>query len=180
MFCALAFSALYLIKGGAHFRIPVIGNAAQKPFFRYVFDNRLLSSLLCIPVCIIAGLPEWQAVIVAAAWFVANLPSIGEEIGAIGGYKGNWPSESEEDYVILTKAGGWKKGIQRGVFTGAVLSLFAWNPLIVMAGALFPIIVWCSYSVTQLITGKVRNEEGWVLYEALFGAALGLAFGLGV
>ena len=99
-------------------------------------------------------------------WFLGNKPSLGEIVGAIGGYKGNWREEG--------KTWGWKQGIQRGVFTGACVSLCLWNPAFIIAGLLFPILIWVGVSLEQLRTGKVAAS--WHFFEYLFGAAIGAAF----
>ncbi len=180
MIYIVIFSLLHMIKGGLLVSIPAVENAIKKPVFKYVFDGKIVSSLVCIPVCILAGFPEWQAMIFAAAWWVSMSPSLGEEIGAIGGYKGVWLDlDGNEDYTIKNTEGGWKKGVQRGIFTGAILSLAAWNPLLVIAGATFPVCVWCGISIGQLYSGNIQEHKGWRIYEGIFGAAIGLAFWMG-
>ena len=122
IFYSIAFSLIHLIKGGKHFWLRP--ELEEKPIFKHVFGARTLSTLLTIPVCLVAGFPEWQAVLFAVAWWISMFPSLGEEIGAIGGKQGNWPdAKPDEDYAIFNAKGGWKKGLQRGAFTGGILSL---------------------------------------------------------
>lgn len=113
---------------------------------------------------------EWVSLLGGLGWYIGNKPSVGEILGAIGGYRGTWHKLQGEE----TKWTGWKQGVQRGVFTGACISLFIWDPAFIIAGSLFPIAAWVGISINQLLTGKVNAS--WYIFELIWGAAIGAAF----
>ena len=105
--------------------------------------------------------PEWLSLLGGLGWWIGNKPSLGEIVGAIGGIKGTWNNE----------VNGWKEGVQRGVFTGACVSLSLWNPAFIIAGALFPVCVYAGVSLEQL--RKNQTSVSWYLFELIWGAAFG-------
>jgi hypothetical protein len=173
---AIAASALlYAVKGGQHGTVrryiaaraglkfdsagePYDMSITQAVLWR-VLDGKIVSSvgfgiLTLNPV---AGL----------CWLIGVAPSIGEEIGAIGGYKGNWRDEGQ--------LWGWKRGVIRGVFLGALLALAmpAQSTALIVAGAAFPAAYFAGVSIGQARTGKTR--PGWRLAEWIYGAVIGAA-----
>jgi len=120
----------------------------------------------------------WFFVSAVTLWLVAVSPKMGRIVGMIGGYKGNW-DEDENPYdndTSLEKAiEGWKAGIMRGVWIGAMMAIVFWNPIPIITGALFPVTAWAGVSFEQWRTGMVAASWHW--HEWLCG---GMCIGLGI
>jgi hypothetical protein len=91
---------------------------------------------------------------------------------------GNW-DENEQPYPLAKTARekaieGWKAGVQRGVFLGAMLALATGNVSFIVAGALFPVTAWIGVSIMQSVKNKL--DVDWVLHEVLMGAVLGATY----
>lgn len=169
--------ALMRIKGGGlgHVRRWLEAKAAlPEGFFRdalhKILDGGQLSAAGFLLLCVFLGAGWPVAMLGALGWWIGNKPSVGEIIGAIGGYKGTWHEFTGEE----GKWWGWKEGLKRGVFTGAMIALGLGHVPFILAGALFPVAVWVGVSVVQFYTGKVASS--WFLFEIIWGAALGACF----
>lgn len=133
----------------------------------------------------INGGPSYDLAITAGAvaalgWLAGVAPKMGRIVGDIGGYRGNWNADQEQYIRSEARAAainGWKAGVQRGVFMGAMLTLATDNLWFIVAGAAYPATVYLGVSIQQKITGKYAADWHW--HELLFGAVIGLAF-LGV
>lgn len=129
-------------------------------------QGKIIAAFGFAALCLCLKFSFLAAVLAGLGWWLGNKASLGEIEGAIGGFKGNWREEG--------KSWGWKQGLQRGVFTGACLAVFTWNPAFILAGALFPLCAWIGISFEQLRAGKV--QVSWYLFEILWGGCLGVAF----
>lgn len=170
----IACAALYAVKGGQHGRFKRMGGNAlgisydskgnpigklhlDQRIYQFLTDGKTISTLGFSLLCLnpLAGL----------AWLVGVAPSMGEEAGAVGGYKGNWRPEGA--------TWGWKRGLQRGVFLGAMLALALNDTLMIIAGASFPLCYFLGISIQQYRTGKIIAD--WHLAEWIYGAVVGVA-----
>lgn len=121
----------------------------------------------------------WRFPLAMTLWLAAVSPKMGRIAGMIGGYKGNWDRDEQpyDDPIesVMQAAEGWKQGLQRGVFIGAMMALLFWNPLPIIFGALFPATLWLGISIEQFRTKTVAAS--WIWHEFICGA---VCFGLPV
>lgn len=143
-----ATALLMRIKGGGLGPSPVSGRIISAGAF----------GLMCM-----VALDHMRGLLGGVGWWLGNKMSMGEIAGAIGGLRGNWRHEGAE--------WGWKQGLQRGIFTGALISVALWNPAFVVAGASFPLAYWMGITIEQLRTRTIAVN--WYLGEIIFGAFLG-------
>jgi hypothetical protein len=130
----------------------------------------------------VGGGPAYDLAIAAGAiaalgWLAGVAPKMGRIAGDIGGYRGNWDADQKPYPKKEGKAAaieGWKAGLQRGVFMGAMLALTTGNLWFIIAGATFPACVFVGISIQQKITRKTLADWHW--YEVIFGAVIGTAF----
>jgi len=163
-----ACAALYAIKGGQHGRVPLIAKLRKNKIMDGVLDGKVVSPLV---MALLAG------PLVGAAWLAGVAPGMGRIVGNIGGYRGNWMADETpypEELSGIYAAEGWKAGVQRGVFMGALLALATGNTAFIVLGALFPACAWLGVSVKQFTTGL--RVVDWVWYEVIFGAVIGAGF----
>lgn len=165
MFTVLACSGLFAIKGGQHGPLikKLIDRAWDHSFklgwiVEKATDGTLVSSVL---FGILMGSP-----LAALAWLTGVCLSVGEEIGSIGGFRGNWRPEG--------RRWGWRAGVIRGVFLGAMLALAIpdHSTGLILAGAMFPLCAFIGVSLEQLRTGAVSVSWRW--FEWIYGGVLGL------
>lgn len=163
-------ACLYAIKGGQHHSL-----SNRLDFLDGSYLSAFGFFLLCWAIS--AGNPFYAGL----CWFVANVPSMGEQAGGIGGYKGNWDDDEKPypDPAKRRKAAvtGWKTGLQRGVFTGALLCIGTGVIPFIYAGALFPVAYWIGISIEQWRTGQTVASWRWA--EWIYGGALGAALYMG-
>lgn len=111
----------------------------------------------------------------AIAWFTGWAMSIGEEVGAIGRLKLNWGPYVKWLGASEAREFGWKKGLHRGTFLGACLSLamysIAHNEIIILVAALFP----ATYFLGNEIYYRIHKSDSWFYAEFIFGAIIGAA-----
>lgn len=173
------FAIMVGIKGGLLGKIAdALGKKLQWKAFRknkiidFIFDGNFLSAVLS--GIFVGHYTTWLVgLLFAGAWFIGWIVSLGEEIGAIGRFGKNWGP-----YVdwLGAKAGrifGWKKGLQRGVFLGACLSLAMYsvpfNELLIITCTLFPLI----YFIGNDLYYRVHKADSWFYSELLIGGAIG-------
>jgi hypothetical protein len=98
---------------------------------------------------------------------------MGEEAGAAGDYKEAWGPYIDKGFG---RSYGIKKGIQYGCFTGAVMSMAVGSWCIFIAAATFPI---CYYLGNSFLRWRTNGEQrGWQYSEPLWGAVIGIGYGL--
>lgn len=169
--CILFFAALYAIKGGWLGKIPGFnGFMRSNKVLDFVLDGTRLSSLLA---GLFAGqfMPAPQAALFGLAWFVGVMVSMGEEAGAIGRAGRSWGPYIEW-LGGKGRAFGWKKGVQRFVFMGALLALATGYTGFIVAGAFVPVIYWLGSTLHYLI----HRKDSWAYAEPAVGALFGLVF----
>ena len=156
---------LYAIKGGSGASLFKNWNyvRGKNKLLDRLLDGKTASTLGMIVMAIILTGDVYYALALPVAWLLAVAPSMGEEHGAIGDYKEWWGpyrlKQFGRDYGI-------KKGIQRGVFMGALFTLVTgFTPFILFSGLFVPL-VWMGQSLNRLIL----KEPGWTLAEPLIGA----------
>ncbi|MET3414769.1 hypothetical protein [Methylobacterium sp. 1030] len=172
MIPVLVFAALMAIKGGWLGRIPgwtAFQNSNMAT--ERIFDGSIISA--CLAGLYVGMIHDPLAgVAFALAWFTGNAPSMGEEAGAIGTYRRGWGDYVEAGFP---RSMGWKKGLQRGVFLGACLTLPTFlddpSPWFILAGALFPAVYWAGQSLHYAF----HKTDSWAYAEPIYGAALGIA-----
>lgn len=112
-------------------------------------------------------------VLFAGAWFAGWTMSIGEEVGAVGRFKKQWGEYIDWLGPVKGKLFGWKKGLQRGAFLGACLSLamysIPYGEIIIIACALFPAI----YFLGNELYYKINKTDSWLYAEIIYGAVIG-------
>lgn len=191
MITVLAFSALYSIKGGWHWNIPGL-KALDHGVVGFILDGTRLSSILA--AIYIGHHADMQTgLLFGLAWFIGVCMSMGEEAGAIGRWGSAWgpylkwmpettfyrvpkplkPVLGRDVFPIQEgQLYGWKKGLQRGVFLGALLTLATGYTPFILAGASFPVAYFLGSSLTYLIT---KRPKSWTCAEPIYGAIIGMA-----
>jgi len=122
----------------------------------------------------------WPSLIFAAGWLLSVAPSMGEEHGAIGTTVRSWgpyvewmPEEKSLKLFGRTlwtypegRMYGIKKGIQRGIWIGAIMAAFTgYLPYIFWSLAFVPAVF-----VGQEIYWRVFKKNSWALSEPIIGA----------
>ncbi len=156
------------------------GGPDTMPAWFLKLDGSIVSSFGYAALCGIS-MPWYQALACGLAWFAANAPSIGEEIGAIGGYRGDWFSDRDGwiggrlfDWVRSDKLWGWCSLTLRGVYSGALLGLAAWNPWFLLAGLLMAPCYYIGVSIRQWETEAVTPpSRAWAWSEWIWGGVIG-------
>lgn len=134
----LFFTLLYPLKGG----------------FFFEKGDRVLSVIACAVFCYFMGLD----MLIPLAWLVSIAPSVGEEMGAYIG-KGQYIDKG------FGKEYGIKKGIQRGIFGGAVLTaVTGYVPFIWFS------LLWMPLGYVGMNMGEKFKFNGWAFSEFLIGA----------
>ncbi len=121
------------------------------------------------------GVPEYRlrfqpALMIAAGWLAGVAPSMGEEHGAIGRFGYSWGPYISDSF--FGRMYGIKKGLQRGVWMGACMTLATGFVPFILTSLLFVPAVFIGQEITYRLTGR----DGWALSEPIIGA---LVFGLG-
>ena len=181
----LIFSAIYAVKGGSLGYIPGFKKLKESnPVTDFILDGTRLAALLA-GAYMFAHVGMSEGAQFALAWFLGTIVSMGEEAGAIGHYRKHWGPYVEwmpeavrlfkfRGKEYFTRRGviyGWKKGLQRGVWMGAALTLATGYPGFILAGLTFPFCHFIGQSLWFRLTGK----DSWVLAEPLIGFVFGLA-----
>jgi hypothetical protein len=182
---------LYAIKGGQHGRIKYIAKLRENKIFDRLLDGKVLSTigfflLFGIYHSVLVGpavyeFPFFAALIASVGWLAGISPKMGRILGQIGGYRGNWDANEQLYPANERKAQaieGWKSGVQRGVFMGAMLALTTDNLWFIVAGLLFPVTAFVGVSIQQYINKSYAAD--WHIHEYLFGFVIGLAFLFGL
>ena len=190
MFYVLIFTAAMMVKGGwlgkmsfwnewkADRAEKMSGHIIPKLFAKVAdvaLDEKILSALIVL-IGLLAAQPDAElAIYTAFVWSIIIRVSMGEEAGGIGDYKENWG-----DYVqwLGPKKGrsfAIKKGLQYGGFFGGALACVYWSPWLFVAGLAFPLVYFIGSSLYRLI----HKSPSWAYAEPLWGALIGLAWGLG-
>lgn len=88
---------------------------------------------------------------------------------ALGGAIGWWVGMAPDVGQVMDelRKGNWKPGLQRGVYLGAAIALFTWNPAFIIPGILWPLAYWI---------GEKMDDKDWWFSEWLIGGLIGLAF----
>lgn len=189
--CTAVFAALYAIKGGSGYRFFPNWNYVREKNRVYdrLLDGKVITPLLACLFFYIATGDFGHAVLFAGAWLLAVAPSMGEEHGAIGRF--DFEELGRHDTLIdkikhsTTALGGYlrkdqthrgrfydvKKGLQRGVWMGAFMTLATGFIPYICFSFLFVPCVFVGQEIGYRITGK----DGWALSELIIGAVL---FGL--
>lgn len=163
---SVVFAVLYMIKGGWHWRIPYLKTLDHGVMGFFLDGTRLASILAALFIGAYQG--PWIGAAFGLAWFVGTIPSMGEEAGAIGRLGHQWGPYIEKGFG---SAYGWKKGLQRGVFMGAMLTLITGFAPFILAGALFPVL----HFIGQELHYRIHKQDGWAYAEPLIGFAMGVA-----
>lgn len=131
------------------------------------------------------GVPEYDLDVMAAAkfaligWLAAVAPSMGEENGAIGRVGHAWgeylewmPKVKDIDFFGQTlfsysegRMYGIKKGVQRGVWMGAMMAFALGSTVFIPYSLLYVPCVFIGQELYYRLTGK----DSWVLTEPLIG-----------
>ena len=168
LLCIPLFSVLYALKGGWHARLfpKLLEFMKRNPVADFFLDGTRLSTALCATALApLAGVQT--ACIFAVAWLLAVAPSVGEEAGGIGDYKENWGPYAEN----FEDSYAWKKGLQRGAYAGALLSLASGYTGFILAGLSFPAVYFAGSSVYRYFHGR----RSWAYAEPLYGGIMGIA-----
>lgn len=179
IFCAL----LYALKGGSGpylFKRWAELRATNKITER-LMDGKVISTIGAFLLALIGtadlvvllgerGVPEYSAhffvaLKFAAAWLLSVAPSMGEEHGAIGRWKHAWGEYVE---LGLGRSYGVKKGIQRGVWIGAIMTLATGFIPYIWFSFLFVPCVFIGQELYYRVTGR----DSWVLSEPIIGAVV--------
>ena len=181
------FGLAYAIKGASVFDFTKI--RAKSKILERLFDGKVLSTIMVG----IFGIVTYEGndlypLILMAAWLLAVSPSMGEEHGAIGYFSLRyWRFHDtllnrikacfvELDGYKSTYRGRMydvKKGLQRGVWMGAVMAFATGNLMFIPLSLLFVPAVFIGQGINRLIL----KRDGWTLAEPIIGAAV---FGIGM
>lgn len=188
LICGAVFAVLYALKGGSgpHLFKNWAYVREKSDFYDRLLDGKVISTILAfITVALfttsfpdLQTAQDWGVVkillmtpaLFALGWLVSVAPSMGEEHGAIGTSQGGWGQ-----YVVAVYPGterkafgrgyGVKKGIQRGIFIGAVMAAFT---------GFLPFVLWSLAFVPMVFIGQElyfrwKGQNSWVLSEPLIG-----------
>lgn len=155
-----------------------------RAFAKWFLDGSVIS-LFIVFVYVAASQPSLTvAALFALSWCLIWM-SMGEEAGAAGDYKEAWgdymeavypASHSKAGQLMFGRSYGIKKGIQYGAFCGAGMALAMGSWCLWIAGALFPLCYFTGNSIQRFVSGGAKR--GWVYSEPLWGAVVGLGYGL--
>lgn len=181
------FGLAYAIKGASVFDFSRI--RAKSKILERLFDGKVLSSIMVWVYGIIVFEGDvLYPIALTLAWLAAVAPSMGEEHGAIGYFSTRyWKFQDtlinrikscfvELDGYKSTYRGRMydvKKGLQRGVWMGAVMAYTTGELMFIPLSLLFVPAVWIGQGLNRLIL----KRDGWTLAEPLIGAAV---FGIGM
>lgn len=157
MLSILIFALAYTLKGG------------QFP----LYAGRLLSALLVFAYAINTSLDLSLSLMITTAWLLAIASSMGEEAGAIGRY-GHWWGEYREHG--FSRSYGVKKGLQRGVWIGAMFSV-----VMGYASLFIPVLgigFVAAHFIGQELYYRIHGRDDWKYSEALIGALIGFCYHL--
>lgn len=182
------FAALYAIKGGSgpfffsNWRYVRYKNR----FYDRLLDGKVISTILAFLfiAAFTANLTDLQtaqdpavykilllpSLLFAAGWLLSVAPSMGEEHGAIGTSKGAWGPYIDalrpDGFQYFGRTYGIKKGLQRGIWIGAIMAAFTgYLPFIFWSLAFVPAVF-----VGQEIWLRWRGSNSWALSEPIIGA----------
>lgn len=177
--CIIIFAAAYTIKGGSLGYIPVLKAFQNSGWLQgRIMDGKVLSTILVSSYaalsCPVEGMHAFAvAVWTAGMWLLAVSPSMGEEAGAIG-RMGHWWGPYKE--LGFTRSYGVKKGLQRGVWTGAVFAMVFGHAYIFIP--ILGIGFVAAHFIGQDLCWRITKTEGWAWAEPLYGALIGLSIAL--
>lgn len=170
LICMTFFALAYAIKGGS-------GNILENwnkvrnsnKILERLMDGKVLSTIMVFVFAVIAfeG-SEYYAVALPLAWLVAVAPSMGEEHGAIGDYKGALPGYLRQDQTHRGREYDVKKGLQRGVWMGAAMTLATGFVPFIWVSLLFVPVVFLGQCIDRL----VMENPGWKITEFFIGAII--------
>jgi hypothetical protein len=173
----LLFAVLYAIKGGSGNVFKNWNKVRERSkVLNVLMGGKFLSTLIVFlfAALISGGQPE-LAIFIPLAWIIGVSPSMGEESGAIGRI-----GEAHGEYIeYFDRRYGILKGIQRGVFMGACMTVATGYVPFILFSLLF---VPCTF-IGQDIYYRITGKDSWVLAEPLIGAlvyGLPMALWLGV
>lgn len=141
-------------------------------FAKWFLDGSVIS-LFIVAIYVATSQPSLVVTVLCALSWCLIWSSMGEEAGAAGDYKQWWGKYFDRGFP---RDYGLKKGVQYGVFVtfGMSLALGSWCPVI--AGATFPLCYFAGNSLYRWHTGK----RGWPYSEPIWGAVIGLGYGLAI
>jgi len=182
---AIIFAMLFAIKGGW-------AGTYVKGWKELRNKNKILDRLLdgktilCVGslayFLIVAGVTVY-AVLLAAAWVVGVVASMGEENGAVGDSKGGWgdyldaiygPDHDDAGKLVFGRSYGVKKAVQRGLFLMTPLAIVTGCGYLAAVGLLYVPVVFAGQELKRRITG-VRD---WEWTEPALGFICGAAIGV--
>lgn len=169
MLTILTFTIAYMIKGGWLGKIQAVHNFEQKSWLNgRIVDGKVLSTIIVFLFGLFT-VDFSEGFILSIAWLLAVAPSMGEEAGAIGRINRWWGEYKDKQF---TRSYGIKKGLQRGVWAGAMFSIALGTP------ALFVPILGLGFIAThftmQEIYFRIHKRDSWAYAEPAYGALIGL------
>lgn len=165
----IIFAIAYALKGGWLGKVTRFDTWRKKQtwFISKGLDGKSLATILVFVFCLLnAGF--LMAVAITAAWLLAVSPSMGEEAGAIGRY-GHWWGKYRG--IGLSRSYGVKKGLQRGVWIGAMFSVVMGS-----ASLFIPVLgigFVAAHFIFQEIYYRIHKQDSWAYAEPAIGALIG-------
>lgn len=183
-----AFAVFYALKGGSgpfFFKNWHYVRDKNK-FFDRLLDGKVISTILAFLfiAAFTANLTDlqtaqdpavykillWPSLLFAAGWLLSVAPSMGEEHGAIGTSQGGWGPYIDalrpDGRKYFGRTYGIKKGIQRGIWIGAIMAAFTgYLPFVFWSLAFVPAVF-----IGQEIWWRWRGSNSWALSEPIIGA----------
>ena len=183
LICMTVFALAFWIKGGViehHF--PNYERARDKNHFtRFLLSHKTIAIFIILIFSIATFSHPLLAVTVTLGWWASIVPSLGEEHGAIGYLKRAAQSYLDDSITHRGRMYDVKKGLQRGIFGGAAMTIGAGVPSLlsgnvlpaeilyfILSSLLYVPCVWIGATLYHLVTGR----ESWSWSEPLIGAVV--------
>lgn len=196
LFILTVCAASYAVKGGWLAKLfPKVNKLRRSNlFYDTVLDGKFVATGLMVFLGFVLyaeaqtrtaelGVPYYETDVIrgllfGAAFILSVAPSMGEENGAIGRTGLCWGPyvDNPDDFG---RSYGIKKGIQRGVFIGAVMTLATGSLAYIPFSALYVPLIF----VTQELHWQFKREDSWAWSEpaiglVMYGIPTALAFSI--
>jgi len=174
----IIFAIAYAIKGGWIGKIQGWDEwrDSQPIAIQKITGGKFISALLVFVFLLLSSFDPVYAVVMLAAWLLAVSPSMGEEAGAIGRW-GTWWGDyrvavyPNTDKFVFNRSYGVLKGVQRGVWMGAVFTVAGATALSIPIMGLGFV---AAHFAGQELYYRLHKRDSWAYSEPMIGALIGI------
>jgi len=175
---ALIFAIAYAIKGGWIGKIQGwdAWRKSQPKALSMILDGKFIAGLIVFVFILLSSFDPIYSLVMLTAWLLAVSPSMGEEAGAIGRY-GHWWGDyhdavySDTSKPVFNRSYGVLKGVQRGVWMGAVFTVAGATALSIPIMGLGFV---AAHFIGQELYFRLHGRDSWAYSEPLVGALIGV------